>query len=76
MSSLTRSGCSAFGVWFQVMQALRVRRPLNLLNAEALAAALVLDASVFVTTDSPLLRSGAAWVCSSELAPAGRVVLV
>ncbi len=43
-----------------VMRALRVRRPLNMLNAEALAAALVLDASVVVTTDSPLLRSGAA----------------
>lgn len=43
-----------------VMQALRVRRPLNLLNAEALAAALLLDASLVVSTDSPLLRSGAA----------------
>lgn len=31
-----------------------------MLNAEALAAALLLDASIVVSTDSPLLRSGAA----------------
>jgi hypothetical protein len=43
-----------------VMQALRVRRPLNMLNAEALPAALLLDASIVVSTDSPILRSGAA----------------
>lgn len=43
-----------------VMQALRLRRPPNLLNAEALAAALLLDATLMVSTDSPLLRSGAA----------------
>jgi hypothetical protein len=42
------------------MPALRVRRPLNMLNAEALAVALPLDASIVVSTDSPLLRSGAA----------------
>ena len=43
-----------------VMQALRVRRPLNMLNAEALAAAVVLDAALVVSIDSALLRSGAA----------------
>ena len=43
-----------------VMQALRVRRPLNMLNAEALAAAVLLDASLLVSVDSALLRSGAA----------------
>ncbi len=43
-----------------VMRALRVRRPLNLLNAEALAADVVLDASLLVSVDSALLRSGAA----------------
>jgi hypothetical protein len=42
-----------------VMLALRVRRPLNMLNAEALAVALLVEASVLVTTDAPLLRSGA-----------------
>ncbi len=42
-----------------VMLALRVRRPLNMLNAEALAVALLTEASVLVTTDAPLLRSGA-----------------
>lgn len=43
-----------------VMIGLRVRRPLNLLNAEALAVAVVADATLVVTADSPLLRSGAA----------------
>ena len=42
-----------------VMQALTVTRPLNFLNAEALGAALLLDASIAVTVDAPLLRSGA-----------------
>ncbi len=42
------------------MQALRVSRPLNMLNAEALAAALVLDADLVVRTDGPLLREVAA----------------
>jgi hypothetical protein len=41
------------------MRALRVSRPLNLLSAEALAAALVLDAALVVSTDSPLLREAA-----------------
>lgn len=43
-----------------VMQALTVERPLNFLSAEALGAALLLDASVVVSTDAPLLRSGCA----------------
>lgn len=43
-----------------VMRALRVQRPLNMINAEALAVALLLDASIVVSTDSPLLLSGAA----------------
>lgn len=43
-----------------VMRALRVRRPLNMLNAEALASAVVLEASLLVSVDSDLLRSGAA----------------
>ena len=42
-----------------VMQELRVRRSLNLLNAEALAAAVFLDAELLVSVDAPLLRSGA-----------------
>ncbi len=39
-----------------VMQALPISRPLNMLNAAALAAALVLDADLVVCTDGPLLR--------------------
>lgn len=42
-----------------VMLALRVRRPLNMLDAEALALALLTEAPVLVTTEAPLLRSGA-----------------
>ncbi len=42
-----------------VMRALRVSRPLNFLNAEALAAALMLDAELVVSTDGPLLRTAA-----------------
>jgi hypothetical protein len=38
-----------------VMSALTVGRRLNLLTAEAIAAAVVLDASIVVTTDSALL---------------------
>jgi hypothetical protein len=38
-----------------VMAALQVGRQLNLLTAEAVAVAVVLDASIVVTTDSPLL---------------------
>ncbi len=43
-----------------VMQALPISRPLNMLNAAALAAALVLDADLVVCTDGPLLREAAA----------------
>lgn len=42
-----------------VMRALRVSRPVNMLTAEALAAALALDADLFVLTDHPALRTGA-----------------
>lgn len=42
-----------------VMLTLRVRRPLNMLNAEALAVALLTGGSLLVTTDAPLLQSGA-----------------
>jgi len=42
-----------------VMFELRVRRPLNMLNAEGLAVAVVIGGGVVVSTDSPLLRSGA-----------------
>jgi len=42
------------------MAALDVGRQLNLLAAEALAAALLLDADVLVATDAPLIRQGAA----------------
>lgn len=42
------------------MQALAVSRPLNFLNAEALGASLLLDASIAVTVEAPLLRAGAA----------------
>jgi hypothetical protein len=43
-----------------VMTALDVGRRLNLLTAEAIAAALVLDATVVVTTDSVLLTESCA----------------
>ena len=41
-----------------VMAALRVRRPLNMLNAEALAVALIVDGRVRTAVSSELLRSG------------------
>ena len=43
-----------------VMQALRLSKPVNMLTAEALAAALALDADLVVLTDHPALRTGAA----------------
>ena len=43
-----------------VMADLAVHRQPNLLTAEALAAALVTEATICVSVDSPLLRSGAA----------------
>ncbi len=42
-----------------VMLALRVRRQLNVLNAEALAVATLVDGRLLVTTDAPVLRAGA-----------------
>jgi hypothetical protein len=42
-----------------IMGALRVRRPLNMLNAEALAVALVVDGDVTVSVGSRLLADGA-----------------
>ena len=53
-------GLLSLRVVVPVMQALAVTRPLNFLNAEALGAALLLDASIAVTVEAPLLRSGAA----------------
>lgn len=53
-------GLLSLRVVVPVMQALTVTRPLNFLNAEALGAALLLDASLVITVDAPLLRSGAA----------------
>ncbi len=53
-------GLLSLRVVVPVMQALAVNRPLNFLNAEALGAALLLDASIAVTVDAPLLRAGAA----------------
>jgi len=42
-----------------VMMALRVRRSLNMLSAEALAVALLVGGAIVLTTDAPVLRSGA-----------------
>lgn len=53
-------GLLSLRVVVPVMQALAVTRALNFLNAEALGAALLLDASIAVTVDAPLLRAGAA----------------
>jgi hypothetical protein len=53
-------GLLSLRVVVPVMQALTVSRPLNFLNAEALGAALLLDAAIAVTVDAPLLRAGAA----------------
>jgi hypothetical protein len=41
------------------MSVLNVGRRLNLLGAEALATAVILDAEIVVTTDTPLVRAGA-----------------
>ncbi|MGH9150833.1 MAG: hypothetical protein ACRD03_00170 [Acidimicrobiales bacterium] len=43
-----------------VMATLPVRRSLNMLNAEALAVALIVRGGLVVTVDSDLLRDGAA----------------
>ena len=42
-----------------VMFTLRVRRQLNVLTAEALAVAVLLQARIAVTTEAPLLHAGA-----------------
>lgn len=42
-----------------LMTALRVRRPLNMLNADALAVALIIDGGIRVKTRSELLGDGA-----------------
>jgi hypothetical protein len=42
------------------MLGLRVRRPLNMINAETLAVAMLIGGAVAVTTDTPLLRESAA----------------
>jgi hypothetical protein len=42
-----------------VMLELRVRRPLNMINAETLAVAVLIGGSVAVTTDTSLLRESA-----------------
>jgi hypothetical protein len=43
-----------------VMRTLSTRHRLNFLNAEAVAAALLLDATILVTTDAPMLREASA----------------
>lgn len=43
-----------------VMFALRVRRQLNVLSAEALAVAVLVGGDLLVTTDAPMLQAGAA----------------
>ncbi len=55
-----RIGLLDFRTVVPTMAALDVGRQLNLLAAEALAAALLLDADVLVATDAPLIRQGAA----------------
>lgn len=50
-------GLLSLRVVVPVMQALRVTRPVNFVNAEALGAALLLDAPILVTTDASLLRT-------------------
>lgn len=62
-------GLLSLRVVVPVMQAIAVSRPLNLLNAEALGAALMLDATIAVTVDAPLLRAGA-----SDLAVDYRII--
>lgn len=43
-----------------VMLGLRVRRPLNMINADTLAVAMLIGGAVAVTTDTPLLSESAA----------------
>ena len=51
-------GLLSLRVVVPVMHALTVQRPVNFLTAEALGAALLLDASIVVSTEAPLLREG------------------
>lgn len=53
-------GLLEFRVLVPTMAAFRLGTPLNLLAAEALAAAVLLDAEILVATDAPLIRRGAA----------------
>lgn len=53
-------GLLSFRKLVPIMTLLDVGRPLNLLAFEALAAALVLNAEIVVTTDTPMLAEGAA----------------
>lgn len=60
LSQLPRSiGLLSYRSAVPVMAALRVRRPLNMLNAEALAVALVVEGHVRVSAASRLLADGA-----------------
>ncbi len=43
-----------------VMRAVATRHRLNFLNAEAIGAALLLDGTILVTTDAPMLREATA----------------
>jgi len=43
-----------------VMRAVSTRHRLNFLNAEAIGAALLLDGTILVTTDAPMLREATA----------------
>ena len=52
-------GLLSYRTLVPVMAALRVRRPLNMLNAEALAVALVVDGAIRVRVSSALLGDGA-----------------
>jgi hypothetical protein len=60
LSQLPRSiGLLSFRTIVPIMGALRVRRPLNMLNAEALAVAVTIEADVRVSVESRLLADGA-----------------
>ena len=52
-------GLLSYRTLVPVMAALRVRRPLNMLNADALAVALVVDGAIRVRVLSALLSDGA-----------------
>jgi hypothetical protein len=52
-------GLLSYRTLVPLMAALRVRRPLNMLNADALAVALVVDGAIRVRVPSALLGDGA-----------------